>query len=169
MCLPGERVLEPVVDHRVERLRVTHPVAEARVRKQVRRARHALHAARDAGLEVARAHRLVEDRDGADARCADLVHGLGGHVLRDPALDLRLARGDLALPRLEHLAHHDLLDLIGLDVRALERAGDRLAAEVGGVEARERASELAERRAGGAEDHGLWHLVKPRFSRWAGR
>ena len=70
-----------------------------------------------------------------------------------------------SLTGLEHLTHHDLLDLLGIHVCALERAGDRLAAQVRRVEARERASELPERRAGGAEDHGLWHVVKPRFGR----
>ena len=52
-----------------------------------------------------------------------------------PALDLGLARGDLALAGLEHLAHHDVLDLLGLDVGALERGRDRGAAQLGGVEA----------------------------------
>ena len=51
----------------------------------------------------------------------------------------------------------------GSTLGALERGGDRRAAQVGGVEACERASQLAERRARGAEDHGLWHVVEPRF------
>ena len=48
-----------------------------------------------------------------------------------PGLDLGLARGDLALARLEHLAHDDVLDLLGLDPRALERGLDGDAAELG--------------------------------------
>ena len=103
--------------------------------------------------------------DRADARRADLVDGLRGDLLRDAALDLRLARGDLALARLEHLADHDLLTCSGFDLGALERRGDRVAAQIGRVEACERAAQLAERRAGGAEDHGLWHVVEPRFCR----
>ena len=74
-----------------------------------------------------------------------------------PALDLRLARGDLALARLQHLAHDDVLDLLGLDLGALERGLDRDAAELGGVEGRQAAAQLADRGAGGAEDHGLGH------------
>jgi hypothetical protein len=58
--LAGERVREPVVDHRVERLHVAHAVAEAGARQQVRRLRHRLHAAADADLDVARADRLVQ-------------------------------------------------------------------------------------------------------------
>ena len=82
-----------------------------------------------------------------------------GDLLRDPGLDLRLARGDLALAGLEHLAHHDVLDLLGRDLGALERGPDRDAAELGRVEGREPAAELADRRAGGGQDHGLGHLV----------
>ena len=53
--------------------------------------------------------------------------------------------------------------LLGLDVGALERGRDRDAAELGGVEGRQAAAQLADGRAGGAEDHGLghrrWHSV----------
>ena len=78
-----------------------------------------------------------------------------------PRLDLRLARGDLPLAGLQHLAHDHVLDLLGLDVGALERGLDRGAAELGGVEGGEAAAELADGRAGGAEDHGLGHGAAP--------
>ena len=50
-----------------------------------------------------------------------------------PAFDRRLARGDLALAGLEHLAHDDVVDLLGADAAALERGRDRDAAEVDGA------------------------------------
>ena len=112
--LAAEGVGEPVVDHRVERLGVAHPVAEARLLEQVWRLRHRLHSAADADLEVAGADRLVEDADPADAGCADLVDGLRGDLLRDPAFDLGLALGNLALAGLEHLAEDHVLDLVAL-------------------------------------------------------
>ncbi len=74
-----------------------------------------------------------------------------------PGLDLRLARRDLPLAGLQHLAHHDVLDLLRLDPGALERGLDRDAPELGGVERREAAAHLADRRACGAEDHSLGH------------
>ena len=60
------------------------------------------------------------------------------------ALDLRLARGDLPLAGLQHLAHHDVLDLLGLDAGALERGLDRHAAELGRVERGQAAAHLAD-------------------------
>ena len=112
---------------------------------------------RDPDLEVAGPDRLVGDADRAHARRADLVDRLGGDLLRDPGLDLRLARGDLPLAGLQHLAVDHLLDLLGLDAGALERGGDRLAAELGRALGREGAAHLAERGAGGSEDHGAGH------------
>ncbi len=87
-------------------------------------------------FDVARANRLVEDHGGADARGAHLVDRLGGDLLGDARLDLGLTRGDLALAGLQHLAHHDVLDLSGLHPRAIERGLDRERSELGCVERR---------------------------------
>ena len=143
--LAAERVRQPVVDHGVERLRVAHPVAEASVLQQVRGVRHRLHAARDADVHVTRPDRLV-DR-------------LRRDLLRDPALDLRLPRRDLALARLQHLAHDHVLDLVRRYLGAFEGGLDGLASEGRGVERRERAAELAEGGSRGSEDRGLGHVL----------
>ena len=72
-----------------------------------------------------------------------------------PGLDLRLARGDLALAGLQHLAHDDVLDLLGRDVGALERRLDRDAAELGGVAGRRgRRPACRSGVRAAAEDHG---------------
>ena len=52
------------------------------------------------------------------------------HRHRDARRDRRLARGDLALARLEDLAHQDLVDVLGGDAGALERRGDGKPAEL---------------------------------------
>ena len=74
-----------------------------------------------------------------------------------PALRAAWRAGDLALAGLEHLAHHDVVDLLGADAAALERGLDRDAAEVHGREAGERAGELADRCASGRDDDGAGH------------
>ena len=65
--------------------------------------------------------------------------------------------GDLALTGLQHRAHHDVLDLLGRDVGALERLADRYAAQMRGRERRQTPAQLADRRAGAAQDHGSRH------------
>ena len=123
--LAREGVGEAVVGHRVNRVDVAHAEAEARLGQQIGRPRHRLHAARDGELEVACAHSLVDQADGPQARGTDLVDRLGGDLLGNPRLDLGLPGRDLALTRLQHLAHHHVLDLVGLDLGALERGLDR--------------------------------------------
>jgi hypothetical protein len=161
--LAGEGVGEPVVGHRVERGDVAHPEAEASVGKQVRRLAHRLHAAGDDDFGIAAANRQVGDPERPHAGGADLVDRLRGDLLGDAALDLGLARGDLALAGLQHLTEDDLLDLAGVDVRALQRRLDRRAAEIGGVDRSKSASHLADRGAGGSEDYRAGHLL-PFFS-----
>ena len=128
--------------------------------QQVGRLRHRLHAAADRDLEVAGAHRLVDHPDGAHARGAHLVDRLRGHLDRDPGLDLRLARRDLALAGLQHGAHHDVLDLLGRDVRAVERLADGYTAEMRGGEGGQTPAQLADRRASAAQDHGSRHACE---------
>ena len=77
--------------------------------------------------------------------------------IRDARGDLRLARGDLALPRLQHLTHHDMLHLVRLDPRALERRLDGDCAQLRGGEGGQAAAELADGGAGSTEDHGVGH------------
>ncbi len=122
------------MDHRVEHLRVAHAVAEAGLWEQIGRLGHRLHAPADADLQVASANRLVEHDRRAQPGGADLVDRLGGDLLGDVGLDLRLARGDLSLAGLQHLPHDDVLDLLGLDGGTLERGADRDRAELGRVQ-----------------------------------
>jgi hypothetical protein len=50
-----------------------------------------------------------------------------------------------------------VLDLLGRDIGALERGLDGDAAEIGGMERRKAAPELADRRSRAAQDHGSRH------------
>ena len=139
--------------HRVDGLDVAHLEPEPGPGEEIGSLRHRLHPACDRDAEIAGADRLVGESHRAHSRGADLVHRLRWGLARDPRLDLRLARGNLPLPSLQHLSVDHLLDLIGTDVRPLERAGDGLAAELRRVEGAEGAAHLAEWGAGGREDH----------------
>ena len=68
-----DRAPQPVGDGRVDELAVAEPVAEARLRQQVRRLVHRLHAARDDDLGVARADLGGGEHDRLQARAADAV------------------------------------------------------------------------------------------------
>ena len=75
---------------------------------------------------------------------AHLVDRLRGHLLGDAPLDLGLARGDLALAGLEHLAHDDVLNFAADDPGALQSLLDGGPAQLGGVQRGEAAAELAD-------------------------
>ena len=112
-----------------------------------------------AELEVAGADRLVGEADRPHPRGADLVDRLRGDLLRDPGLDLRLARRDLPLAGLQHLAEDHLLDLVGADLGALQRRLDHVAAELRRALGGQCPAHLPERGARGAEDDGLRHRI----------
>ena len=164
--LARERVGEPVMGHRVDRLRVAHPEPEAGPGEQVGGAAHRLHATGDRQLHIVGSDRLIGETDRAHAGGADLVDRLRGDLARDPGLDLRLARGDLSLPGLQHLAVNHLLDLIGRDLGALQRRSDRGSAELHRALRGQRPRHLRERGASGAEDDCLRHLTP--FFGWGG-
>ena len=105
--------MQPVVDHRVERLAVAHAKAEARLREQVGSAATSTPCRRRRRPRPRRHGSPGRAADRAHAGGADLVDRLRGDLLRDAGVDLGLSRGDLALAGLEHLAHDHVLDLPG--------------------------------------------------------
>ena len=76
-----------------------------------------------------------------------------------PALICAWREGICPCPACSTWPIDDLLDLLGINLGALERGAIAVAAELGGVERRQRAAHLAERGAGGAEDHCAGHRV----------
>ena len=82
---------------------------------------------------------------------------------RQPGADRRLA-GDVAAGGAlrQRAAENDVLDLGRLDARALDRAADDMAAEVGAVGHVEGAAiGFADRGAGGGNNDGVGHLSLP--------
>ena len=86
-----------------------------------------------------------------------LLMVIAGTLIGMPAVHRGLARGDLTLAGLEHLAHEHVVDLLRPDAGALERGLDRDTAEVHRGEVGERAGELPDRRTGRSDDHRTGH------------
>jgi hypothetical protein len=152
MCNPSK-------DDVVDELAVAEPVPEAGLRKQVGRVRHRLHAARDDDLVPASANHEVGDLDRPDRGGADLVDRVRRHFLRDAGRDRGLSSRRLAHSGLKDLPDDRILDLVRLELRALERAADRDRAELRRREMREPAAEAPERRADGRHDDGRGHTA----------
>ena len=127
-------------------LQVAHLGAGAQV-GGMRRLRHRFLAAGDDDLGVAVGDLLHADRDGAQARAAELVEAPGGLLLRDAGVHRGLAGRVLALAGGQDLAEDDLVDLARIDLGALERGLDRDRAEFVRRRVAEGAVERADRGA----------------------
>jgi hypothetical protein len=92
--------------------------------RAVRRKAHALLAAGDDDVGIARGDLLRAEGDGTQARAAHLVHAEGRRIDRHTGRDRRLPRRVLALGRRQHLAHDHFIDIGRLDARPIERRVD---------------------------------------------
>ena len=133
---------------------------EAGLRQEVRGARHRLHAAGHDDVVTAGGDHELRDLDRADRRRADLVDRVGGNLLRDPCRDRGLACGGLTCSCLQHLAHHDVADVLAAESGPLEPAPDRGRAEFGGGHGREAAAHSREGRADCGDDDCARHRAK---------
>jgi len=141
------------MDHRVDHLGVAHARAEPRLRHEVRRLRHRLHAAGDHHLHLTGADQLIGKRNGVEAGQADLVDGDCRDLLRDARLDRGLAGGDLARAGLEDMSHDHVIDLVSRHAAAFESRPDSMAAKGDRRHIFESSAESAERRARARYDH----------------
>ena len=114
-----EGVPQAVLDHGVDEVEVAHLGAVAQVRGVLRLA-HALLAAGDDDGRGARLDLLSAERDGAQARAANLVDAPGRAVDRNAGGDRRLAGRVLALAGRQDLAEDDLGDVARLHAGALD-------------------------------------------------
>ena len=148
-------VPKAVVNHGIDDLAIADAVAGARAGQQIRAVGHGLHAAGDDDFAFAEHHALRGQRDGFESRAADFVDGHGGDARVQAAAQRRLPRRILAQARLHDVAHDDFVDRVRLDAGAARGFGDDSRAKLGGRKGRERALKFADRRAHGAQDHGL--------------
>src|SRR6266568_257403 len=152
-----EDVGEPVVGHRVQNLDRAVLVTRSRLRQQVRRVGHRLLTAGNDDVELAGPDELVGKRDGVQARQADLVDRDRRDGQRDAGLVRSLPGRDLPGAGLQHLAHDDVLHLLGAYARLVQRSLDRETTEVGPGEVLERAEQPAHRGARAVDDDRAAH------------
>ena len=105
-----DRAPQPVEDGGVLYDPVAEAVAEARVRQEIRREIHALHATGDGDVRIARADLGGGQHDRLQPGAADPVDRRGAGRHGQAGAQGRLAGGRLADARLEDLAHEDLVD-----------------------------------------------------------
>ena len=115
---------QSVGDDRVQHGGRTHAIAEARFGQQMRALAHAFHAASHDQRRVSRPNRVGGLIDRFQARGAHLVERGRVRRRRDAGADRCLPSGRLAHASLHDLAHDDLVDSRGIDVRALDRGSD---------------------------------------------
>jgi hypothetical protein len=111
----------------------------------------------------ARDDALRRKRDGLQPRTAEAVHRHARYGDRQAGADRRLPR-DIAAGRAlrQRTAENDVFHLRRIDAGARDRLFDYMAAELGAMRHVEGAAiGLADRRAGGGNDHGVGHRRSP--------
>ena len=109
---------------------VPHPIAGPRLRQEVRRQGHALHAGGHDHFDVAALDGLRGEHDGFEARAAHLVDRGGADGLREAGGDGRLPGHVLAQAGGKDVAADDFVDRLGGNAGPLERRLDGDAAEL---------------------------------------
>ena len=142
-------VREPPAEGRVVDRPVPARVRGVRLRRDERRARHRLDAARDEEVAVPGDHRVAGADDRGEARRAEAVHRHARDGLRQAREQRREPRDvPVVLARLVRAAEPDVLDLGRRHAGALDRRGDRDRGEVVGTDARRARRRIARRASG---------------------
>ena len=128
---------------------------EAVPHEQVRRLAHALEPACDHDLGLAGRDRLDGQVDRLQAGGAGAVDRHRRDRVRQACRERRAAGGVARLGRLEHVAHDDLVDVLGRDAGALHGGADGDGAEVGAAHVLERAAQAADGGTSAADDHDI--------------
>ena len=144
ICLPVKGLVSPSWTIASSALRVAHAEAEARLRQQVRRLRHRLHAAADADLEVAGADR------GSSTPAARMPDAQTLLIVSEetsfgmPALICAWRDGICPWPACSTWPITTCCTCSGSTSARSSAALDRDAAELGGMQGRQAAAELAD-------------------------
>ena len=152
---------QSVVDHRVNQLALAHGVAHAVAVAALHHGEgshvHVLHTAGNHDVGIAGLDHLSSHVDAVQTGAADHVDGDSGNLDGQTGLQGSLTGNVLAQTGLNDTAHVDLVDLLGLDMGAIQRLFDDDGAQLSGGDIGEGAAELANGSTAGAGDDDLFH------------
>ena len=157
----GQEQRDPILEGGVAEAR-----AEAVRARVVRQPAHVLGAAGDDDLRVAGLDEPRRSVDRLEAAATEAVERERGRLDRYPRLDRGVSRDVGVLRDLPDAAHQDVIDLVGLDPRALDRGFDRNRAKFSRRLVLEPSPEAPDGSARSGDNHYLVHVALP-FLRWS--
>ncbi len=166
---PLDRAREPLGDHGVQDLAMTHPVPPPGTFQQVRRVAHRLRAAGDDHIDEAGLHAFDGVHDGRETGAAHAVHRLTRHAVGQPGLERRLPGHIHALAGLQHTPEDHIAHVLIADRRPHDGLAHDDRAEVGSGQVLEGAPERTDGGTTGREKnsgrHGGFSVSGPTRSR----
>src|SRR5215472_11745439 len=142
-----ESIVQSVTQHAVIERAISHAVAPATSREEIRRLIHVLHAACHSNVNVPKGNLLRSGDDGLRARAADAIDGERWSADREPGVDGSLPCGIHLVASLDYVAHDNRFHLIGAKFRPRDRGADGHRTESRSRNVLERASKGADRRS----------------------
>ena len=145
------------MNHGVDQFSITEAVAAARLRQQIWRVGHGLHAAGDDNFRFAKLYGLRSQCHGFEPGTANLVDRERRNARIAATLKRSLASRVLAQPGLNYIAEDSFVDLLGVEPGAASGLSYDLGAQFGSGETGEPALKFPHRRADSRKDDGSLH------------
>ncbi len=156
-----ERIPQAVLDHGVNKLLVAHAGAPAGVGRGIGGGAHVLGAAADDDVGVAGKDGAASLDHGLHAGAADHADGVGGNGVGEACAHADLTGDVLAEAGGQDAAEHQLIDIFGGDVRALEGFLHDDGAELSGRGVLEGTAEGTDSGTAAVDDVQFFHVISP--------
>ena len=156
-----ERIPQAVLDHGVDKLLVAHAGAPAGVGSSIRSGAHVLGAAADDDIGVAGEDGAASLNDGLHTGAADHTDGIGGDGIGETGAHADLTGDVLTKTSGQDAAEHQLIDILGSDIRALEGFLHDDGAELSGRGVLQGTAEGTDSGTAAVDDVQFFHLTSP--------
>ena len=156
-----EGIPQAVLDHGVDKLLVAHAGAPAGVGSGIRSGAHVLGAAADDDIGVAGEDGAASLNDGLHTGAADHTDGIGGDGIGETGAHADLTGDVLTETGGQDAAEHQLIDILGSDIRALEGFLHDDGAELSGRGVLQGTAEGTDSGTAAVDDVQFFHLTSP--------